>query len=134
MNIAMVFAGGVGQRMNTKTMPKQFLELHQKPIIIYTLEQFDNHPEIDGIVISCLESWIPYLEKLVKKFSITKVKAIVPGGDTGQDSIYNGINKAYELFPEDSIVLIHDAVRPIINEELITNNIATVKNMAMPLL
>ena len=127
MNIAMVFAGGVGQRMNTKTMPKQFLELHQKPIIIYTLEQFDNHPEIDGIVISCLESWIPYLEKLVKKFSITKVKAIVPGGDTGQDSIYNGINKAYELFPKDSIVLIHDAVRPIINEELITNNIATVK-------
>ena len=127
MNIAMVFAGGVGQRMNTKTMPKQFLELHQKPIIIYTLEQFDNHPEIDGIVISCLESWIPYLEKLVKKFNITKVKAIVPGGDTGQDSIYNGINKAYELFPEDSIVLIHDAVRPIINEELITNNIATVK-------
>lgn len=127
MNIAMVFAGGVGQRMNTKTMPKQFLELHQKPIIIYTLEQFDNHPEIDGIVISCLESWIPYLEKLVKKFSITKVKAIVPGGDTGQDSIYNGINKVSELFPEDSIVLIHDAVRPIINEELITNNIATVK-------
>ncbi|MDE6209833.1 MAG: 2-C-methyl-D-erythritol 4-phosphate cytidylyltransferase [Lachnospiraceae bacterium] len=127
MNIAMIFAGGVGQRMNTKTMPKQFLELHGKPIIIYTLEQFDNHPEIDGIVISCLEAYIPYLEKLIKKFGIMKVKSIVAGGCTGQDSIYNGIKKIYELFPEDSIVLIHDAVRPIINDELISNNIATVK-------
>lgn len=127
MNVAVIFAGGVGQRMNSKTKPKQFLELYGKPIIIYTLEQFDNHPEIDGIVVSCLESWVPYLEKLLDKFSIKKVKGIVPGGNTGQDSIYNGIKKVHELFPEDSIILIHDAVRPIIDEKLISENIASVK-------
>ena len=127
MNVAMIFAGGVGQRMNSKTKPKQFLELHSKPIIIYTLEQFENHPEIDGIVIACLESWIPYMEKLLRKFSIEKVKAIVPGGSTGQESIYNGIEKCYEIFEPDSVVLVHDGVRPIINEKLISDNIRTVK-------
>lgn len=126
MNIAMIFAGGVGQRMNTKTKPKQFLELHGKPIIIYTLEQFDNHREIDGIVIACLESWIPYMEKLITKFAIQKVKAIVPGGETGQESIYNGVKKCYELFPSDSIILIHDGVRPIITDTLISDNIECV--------
>lgn len=126
MNIAVIFAGGTGQRMRLVAMPKQFLELHGKPIIIYTLEQFDNHPAIDGIVISCLEPWILYLEKLIEKFSIKKVKAIVPGGETGQDSIFNGIHKAGELFPDNSIVLIHDAVRPIIDKDLITRNIEAV--------
>lgn len=127
MNIAMIFAGGVGQRMNSKTKPKQFLELHGKPIIIYTIEKFENHQDIDGIVIACLESWIPYMEKLLKKFSIEKVKAIVPGGKTGQESIYNGLRKCYEIFSHDSIVLIHDGVRPIITEQLITENIKCVK-------
>lgn len=127
MNVAVIFAGGVGQRMRSAATPKQFLELHGKPIIIYTLEQFDNHPDIDGIVISCLESWIPYLEKLIKKFAITKVGAIVPGGSSGQGSIFNGINKAASVFPEDSVVLIHDAVRPVITPELISANIETAR-------
>lgn len=124
MNIALIFAGGTGHRMNTKTLPKQFLELHNKPIIIYTIEQFDNHPDIDAIVIACLEPWIAYLRKLLEKFSIGKVASIVPGGSNGQESIRNGVNSAWELFPEDSIVLVHDGVRPLVDAATISSCIA----------
>jgi len=127
MNIAVVFAGGTGQRMNTASKPKQFLELHGKPILIYTLELFQNHPMIDGIVLVCLENWIKYCKELLIKFHITKVCDIVPGGVSGQDSIFKGLECASKNFPKDSIVLIHDGVRPLINEETITNAITVVK-------
>lgn len=128
MNTALIFAGGTGQRMHAKGMPKQFLELHGKPIIIYTLEQFENHPEIDGIVVSCLESWIPHLRKLLKKFCIEKVREIVPGGETGQLSIYNGLAALEKHYPKDTLVLIHDGVRPLIDEETISKNIACARD------
>lgn len=124
-NIAVIFAGGSGKRMNTVARPKQFLELNGKPIIIYTLELFDNHPNIDGIVVVCIETWIPFLKKMLKKFEINKVVEVVPGGITGQDSIYNGLSVAANHFPKDSIVLIHDGVRPLIVEQTITDNIET---------
>lgn len=128
MNIAVVFAGGIGQRMKSTKRPKQFLELHEKPIIIYTLEHFELHPKIDGIVISCVEEWIPYLRELLTKFHITKVRAIVPGGSTGQMSIYNGLVAAKNISKDnDNIVLIHDGVRPMINKEVISENIRSVK-------
>jgi 2-C-methyl-D-erythritol 4-phosphate cytidylyltransferase len=128
MNIAVIFAGGVGQRMKTTNRPKQFLEMHKKPIIIYTLEIFEQHPEIDGIVVACVEDWIPYLEDLLDKFRITKVKKIVPGGTSGQMSIYNGLVAAKEVAgDEKSIVLIHDGVRPLINAKVISDNIESVK-------
>ena len=131
MNIGVIFAGGSGTRMNTKSKPKQFLDLNGKPIIIYTIELFDNHPQIDGIVVVCIESWIPYLKKMIRKFEITKVVRIVPGGNCGQESIYNGLCATEEFTKEkneqDSIVLIHDGVRPLITEETITANIAKVK-------
>lgn len=79
-NIAIIFAGGSGSRMKTVSKPKQFLELNGKPVIIYTLELFDNHPEIDGIVVVCIEPWISFLMKQLKKFEISKVGAVVPGG------------------------------------------------------
>ena len=123
MNIAVIFAGGTGSRMNTKSRPKQFLELHGKPIIIYTLEKFENHNMIDGIVVVCLKSWIPFLDGLIKKYNITKVCSIVPGGITGQDSIYNGLCEVEKKYPSDSLVLIHDGVRPLIDEDTITENI-----------
>lgn len=126
-NIALIFAGGSGKRMNTVAKPKQFLELRGKPIIIYTLELFDNHPMIDGIVVSCIKEWIPYLEKLLKKFCISKIKAIVPGGETGQDSIFNGIEIVHQMFSDNSCLLIHDGVRPLINEKTITDNIECVE-------
>ena len=129
MNIAVIFAGGAGRRMHTKSRPKQFLEYNGKPIIIYTLELFDNHPEIDGIVVACVNEWIPFLEKMLKKFEINKVKRIVLGGETGQDSIYNGLVAAKEISQgEDDIVLIHDGVRPLITEQTITDNIEMVKS------
>lgn len=126
-NIAVIFAGGTGKRMNTKSKPKQFLELHGKPILVYTLEQFNNHIEIDGIVLVVLEEWITYCQKLVEKFRLDKVKAIVAGGDSALSSQKNGLLKAQELYAKDSVVLIHDGVRPLVNEETISKNIASVK-------
>lgn len=127
MNVAIIFAGGTGQRMNTKTRPKQFLELHGKPIIIYTLEHFERHEEIDGIVVVCVEGWIDYCRELLQRFQIKKVKAIVPGGETGMLSRYNGVKKVAELYPEDTICLMHDGVRPMIDHEIISENIRSVE-------
>ena len=128
MNIAVIFAGGVGTRMRTKERPKQFLEICNKPIIIYTLEYFENNPNIDAIVIACVKEWIPYLKELIYKFRIDKVKRVVAGGETGQQSIYNGLCAAKEVAgDEESIVLIHDGVRPLINSDLLTKNIECVK-------
>lgn len=128
MNYVLIFAGGVGQRMNTKVKPKQFLEIYNKPIIIHTLENFDSHEEIDGIIISCLKDWIPYLKELIDKFNIQKVKRIVPGGKTGQLSIFNGLLAVEELSDKNnSIVLINDGVRPFVTKKLISDNINSVK-------
>jgi 2-C-methyl-D-erythritol 4-phosphate cytidylyltransferase len=127
-NIAAIFAGGSGVRMNTKSRPKQFLELNGKPIIIYTLELFDNHPEVDAIVVACIESWIPFLKKMLRKFEINKVVDIVAGGQTGQDSIYNALCAAERYAgDEDATVMIHDGVRPLITEQTITSNLRTVE-------
>ena len=127
MNTVVIFAGGTGHRMNSKTVPKQFLELHGKPIIIYTLEQFERHPLVDGIVVVCLKGWEAYLQKLLNRYFIEKVRAIVPGGETGQESIYHGLKKLSELYSGDDIVLVHDGVRPLIDEETITANIESVQ-------
>lgn len=128
MNIGVIFAGGVGKRMNSRVKPKQFINVYGKPIIIHTLEIFENHADIDAIVVACLGEWIPYLEELLVKFNIRKVKRIVPGGSSGQGSIYNGLAAAEELAGgEKSIVLIHDGVRPLIHEETISDNIASVR-------
>ncbi len=128
MNIAVIFAGGVGNRMHSKVLPKQFLEIYKKPIIIHTLEHFERHPEIDAIVVACVEGWIDYLKELLEKFKITKVKKIVKGGQSGQESIYRGLIGAKELAGEEpSIVLIHDGVRPLINRHILSENIGSVK-------
>ncbi len=128
MNIAAIFAGGSGVRMHTKSRPKQFLELNGKPIIIYTLELFDNHPQVDAIVVACIDSWIPFLKKMIRKFEITKLVEIVPGGETGQDSIYNALQAAERAADgKDATVMIHDGVRPLITEQTITDNINTVE-------
>ena len=128
MNIGVIFAGGVGSRMHSKDVPKQFLEIHNKPIIIHTLEYFERNEEIDAVVISCISDWIPHLEKLLYQYRIEKVKRIVKGGATGQLSIYNGLTAAKEVAAgRKAIVLIHDGVRPLINEQLLSDNIESVK-------
>lgn len=127
MTTALIFAGGTGIRMNTRSKPKQFLEMHGKPVIIYTLEHFEYHPEVDNIVVVCLKDWIEELKGLVKRYGMTKVSQIVSGGETGHDSIYLGLVAMKKYAAKDEIVLIHDGVRPLINEELITKNIEMVK-------
>ena len=111
MNIAVIFAGGTGQRMNTASKPKQFLELHGKPILIYTLENFQNHPQIVGIVLVCLESWIDYCNELLQKYHITKVLKVVPGGNSGQESIFNGLaqkhmKEIYNKYKDKGLVML----------------------------
>ena len=131
MNIAVIFAGGSGKRMNTKSRPKQFLDLNGKPILIYTLEIFENHQDVDAIIVVCLESWIPYLRKMLRKIEVTKVVDVIPGGETGQESIYLGLCAAEGYVKEksvnDAIVMIHDGVRPLVTEETVTANIQKVK-------
>ena len=128
MNIGVIFAGGVGTRMHSKDKPKQFLELYNKPIIIHTIEHFERNEEIDAVVIACVKEWVSYLKELLFRFRIEKVKKIVPGGETGQLSIYNGLLAAKEVAgDEKAIVLIHDGVRPLINSQLLSDNIRCVK-------
>ena len=125
---ALIFAGGTGKRMNTKTLPKQFLELHGKPIIIHTIEHFESHPEIKDIVVVCVDDWLDYCKDLLAKFNIKKVSQVVPGGETGQMSIFNGLEALQKKYQgNDDYVLIHDGVRPLIDEEIISKNIESVK-------
>ena len=125
MVTALIFAGGTGMRMNTRSKPKQFLEIHGKPVIIYTLEHFEFHDLVDEILIVCVKEYIQELKGLLKRYGIRKVTKIVPGGKTGHDSIYLGL-AAMEA-DKDDIFLIHDGVRPLITRELITMNIDSVK-------
>ncbi|HGD5269592.1 TPA: 2-C-methyl-D-erythritol 4-phosphate cytidylyltransferase [Streptococcus agalactiae] len=127
MNIGVIFAGGVGRRMNTKGKPKQFLEVHGKPIMVHTIDIFQNTEAIDAVVVVCVSDWLDYMNNLVERFNLTKVKAVVAGGETGQMSIFKGLEAAEQLATDDAVVLIHDGVRPLINEEVINANIQSVK-------
>ena len=128
MNYAIILAGGVGQRMRTSGLPKQFLTVFGKPIIIYTLEKFENCSEIDKIVISCNASWVDYMRDLVNKYNLKKILDIIPGGKDRQGSVQNGIDCIVSNgASNDDIIVIHDGVRPLITEETITDNISKVK-------
>ena len=131
MNHVVIFAGGVGSRMGISNCPKQFMKVDGKEIIVYTIEKFQQHPEIEAIYIACHKDWISYMENLVLKYSLTKVVSIVEGGKTGQLSIFNGLCEAEKNKKgDDDIVLIHDGVRPIIDGELISANIESVKKFS----
>ena len=128
MNIGVIFAGGVGTRMHSKDLPKQFLKIHDKPIIIHTLTHFEVCADINAVVVVCVKDWIDYLNELIDKYHLRKVKKVIPGGESGQLSIYNGLLAAKEIAKDEpSIVLIHDGVRPLINPQLLSQNIKCVK-------
>lgn len=130
MNTALIFAGGVGKRMNSGNIPKQFLEYEGKPVIIHTIDHFENHPMIDSIVVVMVEEWMDRFREMLISFGITKVVSVIPGGKTGQESIRNGlfeIERISPVPPEEITVLIHDGVRPLINEQVITDNINCVR-------
>jgi len=127
MNIALIFAGGSGKRLLPTGKPKQFLELYGKPIIIFTLEIFQHHPEIDKIVIPCITGWQDYLEELVEKYNITKVEKILDGGKDTQESKINALDYLNSFCSDNDIIMLHDAVRPLITKKLISDNIDSVK-------
>ena len=126
MNIAVVIAAGKGNRTG-QDIPKQFLNVYDKPIIIYTLNAFQNHPLIDAIEIVCLDGWQDMLLAYCKQFGIAKLKWIVKGGDTGQESLRNGIYNLENEIKKDDIVIIHDGIRPMVSEDVITDCIEKCK-------
>lgn len=123
-NIALIIAGGRGNRMG-QDLPKQFLNVHDKPIIMYTCEAFQKHPLIDAIVVVCINGWQTALQAYANQFNITKLKAIVSGGENGQSSIHNGLEAIKDEYNNNDIVLVHDAIRPLVSQEIITQCILT---------
>ena len=121
-NIALIIAGGSGNRMH-QDIPKQFLTVNERPVIVYTLEAFEKHPEIDAIAVVCIAGWEQVLWAYAKQFNITKLQYVVPGGKNGQDSIRNGVYELQKHFDPEDIVLIHDAIRPMVSAEIISDGI-----------
>ena len=124
MNVALLTAAGSGTRMH-QDIPKQFIHVDNKPVIIYTLEAFQRHPSIDAIIVVTLDSWSSVLWAYAKQFNITKLKWVVPGGDSGQESIRNGLKKLREELVDEDVVMIHDGNRPLISSEIISDSLAT---------
>lgn len=121
-NISLIIAGGSGNRMH-QDIPKQFITVNEKPVIIYTLEAFEKHPEIDAIAVVCIDGWEKVLWAYAKQFNISKLKYIIPGGENGQSSIRNGVMELEKHYRSDDLVLIHDAIRPMVSAEIISDNI-----------
>ena len=127
MNIALIIAGGVGQRMG-QDIPKQFINVDNIPVIVYTMAAFQKHPEIDAIEIVCVDGWHEVLYAYAKQFGISKLENVVSGGKNGQDSIRNGLYDIAKRHNDDNdLVLIHDAIRPLLSEEIISDNIRVCK-------
>lgn len=120
MNIALIIAGGNGERMNNE-VPKQFLNVGDKPVAIYTLEAFQTHPDIDEIGVVCLEGWQEILKAYARQYRIDKLRWIVPGGANGQASIRNGVFEAERRYGADDLILVHDAIRPMVSHEIISD-------------
>lgn len=125
-NIGLLIAGGSGARMH-QNIPKQFLTVNEKPVIVYTLEAFQRHPDVDVIAVVCIKGWEEMLWAYARQFDITKLKHIIPGGENGQSSIRNGVYELEKHYSPDDIVLIHDAIRPMVSEEIISDCIVKTK-------
>lgn len=124
MNIALILAGGSGKRTE-QDVPKQFMNVYDKPIILYTLEAFQRHPDIDGIIVSCLEGWEEILRAYAREYGINKLKWVVAGGENGQASARKALEALQGICKEDDVVIIHDAVRPMITGDIISDCIVT---------
>lgn len=120
MNIAVIIAGGSGHRMG-QDIPKQFINVYDKPVLIYTLESFQNHPMVDKIVVVCIEGWENVVKAYASQFNITKLTAIVPGGKSGQESIRNGVFYLEGKAKDDDIIIIHDGIRPLVEPSVLSD-------------
>ncbi|MBF0709854.1 MULTISPECIES: 2-C-methyl-D-erythritol 4-phosphate cytidylyltransferase [unclassified Gemella] len=126
MNIAIIIAGGSGSRMG-QDIPKQFINVYDKPVIIYTLESFQRNPLIDAIEVVCIDGWHDVLWAYAKQFNIDKLKWVISGGETGQESIRNGVYNLKDTVSEDDIVIIHDGIRPLVDDSVLEDVIAKAK-------
>lgn len=120
MNVAIIIAGGSGNRMG-QDIPKQFINVYDKPVLIYTLESFQNHPQIDAIEVVCIDGWHEILEAYAKQFNISKLKWIISGGRTGQESIRNGVYNLKDKVSNNDIIIIHDGIRPLVDSSVLTD-------------
>lgn len=119
-NIAIIIAGGKGSRMG-QDIPKQFINVYDKPILIYTLESFQRHPQIDAIEVVCIDGWHDLVWAYAKQFNITKLKWVVSGGDSGQESIRNGVYHLEDKVSSDDVIIIHDGIRPLVEPAVLTD-------------
>ena len=126
MNIAIIIAGGSGSRMG-QDIPKQFINVYDKPVLLYTLEGFQKHPLIDAIEVVCIEGWKDVVWAYARQFNITKLKWIVDGGKTGQESIRNGVYNLEGIAASDDIIVVHDGIRPLVDETVLTDVINKAK-------
>ena len=123
MKIALLTAAGSGTRMHLD-IPKQFVHVNNKPIIVHTMERFQEHPQIDAIIVVTIPTWVDFVWAYAKQFNITKLKWVVPGGATGQESIMNGLSELKPHCSPDDVVMIHDGNRPLVDQDVISNSIA----------
>lgn len=120
MNVAVIIAGGVGNRMG-QSIPKQFINVYDKPILMYTLEGFEKHPMVDAIEVVCIDGWENVVWSYAKQYNITKLKWIVKGGATGQESIRNGVYNLEDKCSPDDVIIVHDGIRPLVDAEVLTD-------------
>lgn len=130
MNTALILAGGVDARFKME-IPKQFVNVNNRPIIVYTLEIFQNHPDIDEIIVTCLDGWQEMVKAYGKQFNITKLKTIILGGKDAQESTYHGLNALKERMGKGDIVVVHDSIRPMVSESIITKSIQMCRKKGM---
>ena len=130
MNVALILAGGIDSRFSMD-IPKQFVNVNNRPIIVYTLEAFQNHPEIDEIIVSCLDGWQELVRVYGKQFNITKLKGIISGGKDAQESTYKALKHIKSNMDQGDIVVIHDAIRPMVTEEIISKSIKMCRKKGM---
>ena len=123
MTVAIIIAGGSGSRMG-QDIPKQFINVYDKPVLIYTLEGFQKHPQIDAIVTVCIDGWHDVLKAYAKQFNLTKLRKVVSGGKSGQESIRNGVYACKDMCKEDDIIIIHDGIRPLVDETVLSDVIS----------
>lgn len=120
MNVAIIIAGGAGRRMG-QDIPKQFISIYDKPVLIYTIESFQNHPQIDAIEVVCIDGWCDVVWAYAKQFNITKLKWVVTAGESAQESIRNGVYNLESVCSEDDTIIIHDGIRPLVDEAVLTD-------------
>lgn len=124
MNVALLTAAGSGTRMHL-SIPKQFLHVDDKPVIVYTMEAFQNHPGIDAIIVVTIDSWSDVLWAYARQFGITKLRWVVPGGNSGQESIRKGLDVLNRELSAEDVVLVHDGNRPLVSSQIISDSLAT---------